>query len=824
MQFLFPSLLWGFLLVGIPVLIQLITLLRHRRRQWAAMEFLLESYRRNRRWVWLKQLLLLASRMAIMAVLVLLLAQWISGSRWLSLFGQRVTHHYVLLDDSLSMSDVGGGTGSAYQRGLRAISGLLVQAAQSGGPHQVTVLRYSRAALAGRLSDNEDAEPDQQPRAAAATPAAGSPSPPGAATRAGSADVVADLLARSLPSDPQPLLERLAGTSPTPMELSPRAALELVEQLVGSATAETPMVYLVSDFRRTQWDRPEELRGVLESLSKLGARIELIDCVEAEHVNIGLGLLEPQQDVLAAGVPVMMQLEVHNHSPLPARNVNVRLQAINYSGPPSEPLQQQTYSGQTSELPTLVLEEIPPGESVRRLFQTVFPTPGWHAIEARLADDAVSADNRRTAAFEIVSTQRVLMASGPSDRLQPFFLTAAAQPGGGTNTGFSIDQRDPSYLRQASLDELSGYSAILLTDLQLLDRQTLATLRQYVEQGGGLSLFFGPSFDRQDLTTYNELWYQDGEGLLPFPLQAVTDLTPSRDPSIADIIAQPHPILEPLLASGANPLQLIRLSRFMQPRDSLGVGSTDGDTTGSGPSGWQLVAKTRTGQPLVVDHAIGRGRVVTWLTSLEPQWSNWAQDPTFVVAALRLVGYLGSFRQQQFSQPAGEPLVLTYPASGVLPELQVMLPSTAAGQLRLPLEVPTATSPDGRLLRLQLAADPSQQSEEVIRGLIWPGITEIWSQGIQGDRQLRLSSRHILPEAGDLSKLSSQQLQQNLRGVPVRYRTAEAMASPLLAGFGQSSFVLLTLLVLLLMFEQWLGWLCSYHLPSSGRSGGAAHG
>jgi len=295
------------------------------------------------------------------------------------------------------------------------------------------------------------------------------------------------------------------------------------------------------------------------------------------------------------------------------------------------------------------------------------------------------------------------------------------------------------------------------------------------------------------------------------------------DPSAADIIAQPHPIFEPLLGSGANPLQLIRLSRFMQRRESTGERTERLPESESEPASWQLVAKTRTGQPLVVDQAIGRGRVVTWLTALEPQWSNWAQDPTFVVAALRLVGYLGSFRQQQFSQPTGDPFIQTFPSSGVLPELQIMLPATAAGQLRLPLELPASTSPDGRLLRLQLAADPSQQSEEVIRGLIWPGITEIWSQGIQGDRQLRLASRHVLPPAGDLSKLSSQQLQQNLRGVPIRYRTAEAMASPLMAGFGQSSFVLLTLLVLLLMFEQWLGWLCSYHLPTAGRSGGGAN-
>ena len=58
-----PTLLWGLPLVGVPVLIHLINLFRHRRVRWAAMEFLLASQNRNRTWVILKQLLLLLLRM-----------------------------------------------------------------------------------------------------------------------------------------------------------------------------------------------------------------------------------------------------------------------------------------------------------------------------------------------------------------------------------------------------------------------------------------------------------------------------------------------------------------------------------------------------------------------------------------------------------------------------------------------------------------------------------------------------------------------------------------------------------------------------------------
>jgi hypothetical protein len=60
MSFLFQSLLAiGIPLIGLPLLIHLINLRRHQRIEWAAMEFLLESQKRNKKWIVLKQLLLL---------------------------------------------------------------------------------------------------------------------------------------------------------------------------------------------------------------------------------------------------------------------------------------------------------------------------------------------------------------------------------------------------------------------------------------------------------------------------------------------------------------------------------------------------------------------------------------------------------------------------------------------------------------------------------------------------------------------------------------------------------------------------------------------
>jgi hypothetical protein len=138
MQFVFQPLAWGFLLVLAPLLIHLINLVRHKRTQWAAMDFLLESYRKHRRWVWLKQALLIASRMLAIAILVAMLAQWVSGSKWLSMIGQTTTHHYVVIDDSASMSDSANGS-SAYQSAVSAVQSIANSASNSQGTHLISI-------------------------------------------------------------------------------------------------------------------------------------------------------------------------------------------------------------------------------------------------------------------------------------------------------------------------------------------------------------------------------------------------------------------------------------------------------------------------------------------------------------------------------------------------------------------------------------------------------------------------------------------------------------------------------------------------------------
>ena len=148
-SFLHPALLWTLGLpslgvVAVPVLIHLINMMRHRRIEWAAMEFLLLSQKKHRTWVILKQLLLLLLRMAAVAAVVLLVAQPRLRNQWGNLLGGVHTHHIVLLDDSFSMSDRWADT-DAFSEAKKVVGRIAADAARVSQSQSFTLLRFSRA-------------------------------------------------------------------------------------------------------------------------------------------------------------------------------------------------------------------------------------------------------------------------------------------------------------------------------------------------------------------------------------------------------------------------------------------------------------------------------------------------------------------------------------------------------------------------------------------------------------------------------------------------------------------------------------------------------
>ena len=763
MQFLFQPLTWGFLLVAVPILVHLINMLRHRKQPWAAMDFLMESYRRNRRWVMLKQWLLLASRILIMLLLVAMLAKWVSAAKWLSWFGGQTTHHYVLLDDSYSMSEVEQNE-TCYNRGLKALNGLVRSIANQPGQHQLTLIRWSRALLASKDADEARV------------------------------DTAADLIAQSIPRDPTRLLDRLGATQATSLQLGPDAALDLISPMIEQGTGERAEVYLLSDLRRNEWGEPEELRIKLQKLTSGGAKVQLIDCARETSNNLSAVMVEPEQEVWAAGVPLIVRFQVRNQSVQAARNVVVKVRTISYADGVTRPQPEAAYSGQVEDLPSVVIEQIAGGETVTRQVQVLFGLPGQHVVEIALPEDPLPIDNRRWCVIDIQQSQRVLLVDGAVDQSNAFYFKTALNPDAKLATGMTLETVDPSFLRDVLDEQLATWNAVALLDVPRLDAQAIDKLERYCNAGGGVFICAGPN---TNVNSMNEQLHRGGNGLLPVAVTGITEIDQPAGEGPPQVVATDHPILLPMTKLSSSPFFLTRIRQILTVDDK-----------GFPPAGTELVASGPGKRPLIVDKIFGEGHVVVLLTGLNSSWSNWPTDPTFVVFALRSMGYLGSFRHKATSASVGSELEMVVTGQAVLPEAEVLIPPRDTGS-RLRLQPKVQVNASGEVSKVQLAVGLEQGDRDLIDDLLRPGLFESWMISANGDYLVSNAAHNVSAAEGDLNRVSESELEQKL---PVKVRTADSLSDlGLSSQDAAQSTLLMVLLALLLLGEQALAYSASFH-------------
>ncbi len=791
MQFVFQPLAWGFLLVLLPLLIHLINLVRQRRTQWAAMDFLLESYRKLRRWVWLKQALLVASRMLAVAIAVAMLAQWVSGSRWLAIVSQSTTHHYVILDDSASMSDTSS-KGTAYQSALAAVQSIATNANTQDGSHLLTVIRASRAATAAARSKNNKAS---QSVAVNTT------------LQPLQADSIAEMLARTIPTDPTSLLSKINSTAPSSLDCSLLESIELVSPLVQQATSEKAVVYIMSDFRTKDWNNPTLIKQQLQALPNANVELQLVDCVSERHENLTVVSVLPQQEVLAAGVPAMINIAVRNNGIAPVRNVAVRVTSADFGNRQLEPAPTMPFSGATSELPPILIDRIEPGELVTRHIQILFPKSGSHVVEAQLPPDSLLADNKARCVLDLQDGLRVLLIDGDSTGKHSFFFESALNPGGNVKTGLIMSREAPEFLRDSDIAAIQNYACIILQAVPSLDSRALANLHEYVSKGGGLAVFFGEQMSMADYMRYNTVWTKPISGaenttpIVPFTIKGAAELTQIVGDAKPDLIADNHPIFEPFFGASNSPFQFVRIQKYLELESNMAGAN------------FKPVATLRNGQPILIDHSIGEGRVLFGLTAFDRQWTNWPQHPTFVVAALKMVGYLSSFRAPEAARFAGTPMRWDFSSQDMLPEIQVLCPPPNGVGAKAILSINASPSGDAAF-QATLDSQSNQTNEESTRAIMSAGNFEWWGTSIQGDRIVKNIARNTTPAEGETEKMTSIDLNRTLNGVKFVYKTAESIgANTALAGFANRNMLLMVLLVSLLLFEQWLAWSASYHVP-----------
>lgn len=750
--FVYSPLLWGLLIVGVPVLIHLINMFRHRRVDWAAMEFLLASQKKNRTWIILKQLLLLLLRMLAIATIVLIVAQPLLHNQLGAWFGSTNTHHIVLLDDSFSMSDRWADT-SAFDEAVMVVEQIAAAAAREIRPQTFTLLRFSEAARLDR------------------------------GTRP-------DLL--EVKVDKTEFVSRLAETLDQ-MQVSqtssgPAEAIEAIEQLLGDSGDQRRIVHLITDFRAREWNDPTDLKKRLTEFNGQDVEIRLINCVDRTRDNLAITSLTPAEGTQAAGVQFFMEVSVQNFAQAAAKDVAVFLEEREASASPGQEGRSRT---------AVTIAEIPPGQTVTERFPVHCPVAGEYLMTARLKPDGVEVDNSRYSAVDLAADLPVLLIDGSPDARDARYVGFALAPGGSVRTGIRPQIETPRYL---SLKPLGEFRAITLLDVERLDQSAIEALEEYLRAGGGVAVFLGERCVSNSRFLHDHL-YRQGEGFLPVPLlqaepRSLSIIVVDRGP---DLEVGSHPIFRILAGKRNSFISAVTIERYFPVPDDW---APDPDST------TRVIARLRNGEPLAVERRFGQGRVVAVLTTAAPVWNNWARNPSFVVAMQDMHAYLAERSTADVSHRVGSSVELELDEQQYGKQVRFVRPASASGSAT-GSKGRAATMPIDANPTKQGTLSVSFSETDA------SGIYQAELGRKDGTPEVRTYAFNVDAAEGDLEALSASQLAARLEDVKYEYEQAAAFHYSLGESDGQNlSQLLLYVLVVLLIGEQILAWSTSYHPPA----------
>ena len=361
------------------------------------------------------------------------------------------------------------------------------------------------------------------------------------------------------------------------------AALRAAEDVAASARQEqshfaSHHVYVFSDLGENTWGkgtrskaRQIELEDSIKRLQKHG-RVDVIAHMPDSQENMAVSQFSLVDPLVTTRRPATLQAVVRHFGRLPAAQVPVELLV----GGQSVDRQMVDLSGGS--------------ESATVTFRHRFDSPRDQVVEVRLSPDALDVDDHRYAVLPVRSHVRALCVSGKHDAAR--FLARGLDPGFLQDTYGVIR---PQIVSESALLELEldDYDCVFLCNVGQFTASEARVLDAYVQNGGGLVFFLG---DQVLAERYNrQLGRRVGGGtpLLPVKLKQPSELGVYR----FDPLNYRHPLVDIWRSNPDAGLLSTPIMKYFQ------MEPTEDDTA-------RVAMAFNTGDPAIVEHAVGRGRVV----------------------------------------------------------------------------------------------------------------------------------------------------------------------------------------------------------------------
>ena len=253
------------------------------------------------------------------------------------------------------------------------------------------------------------------------------------------------------------------------------------------------------------------------------------------------------------------------------------------------------------------------------------------------------------------------------------YLEAALAPEGEGGGGFSVRISNSHELESAAR---SREAVIVIADVERLEERELSGLKRYLSEGGGLLVFPGPKMDAA----------QWGRSFLPkFLPGSFADLRTSDEPFRIAQLDSSHPLFQ-LFREGEGGVRDVQFTRSLHFRPQAGT---------------SVLATFSIGDPALVESSLLPGRVLMFLSSLDPQWSDLPLTGAFLPLIHEAVRYLSETGAESAEQlevgdgatvwlpavPEGGSVVLRAPGG----DTRMVAPQAGPGGYGL--ELPEATQP-----------------------------------------------------------------------------------------------------------------------------------
>jgi len=554
-----PGLLWtGAALASVPILIHLLFRRRHRVVKWAAMTWLLAALRKQRRRMQIENLILLILRCALIVLVGAAVARPAVQAGALSPLGGRTRSVVLVIDTSASMA--------AQQTGRRALD----RARERAGKMLAELSDDSKVTLVASRDDQV-----------------------GGAPRA--------LLENASPSEARGRLASLvAGQGPNRLG----AVFRLVGQKLDRMSGRKLVVFF-TDLQRRDWRDDDGARheDVYRALKGLRRK----DDEEAPPVSLMDIGLQTSGNVVIADFSVEEGREAFAGSIL---GLSVRL--VNYGPRPIEGTlslfvtrrkdgSRENKGGQRVTLPPTVGDLGPQYKEVQ-LYQhldRVGPARFEVVFDARGGNDRLPRDSRRNLALEVK----------PPVRFLPVRYVDAAvdilRDIGASSRVIRIGEAvSPAALATKDLD---AFDAVVWADASPFDadfeERGVARLEKFVRRGGGLIFYLGLEAKADQI---NKLFFKErGKGLLPMRLDKAADT--GENPVLFDIAKlKDHPLFFEATVFGSP-----EVTRYHKVKDWPDGKEED-----------YVVARYTNGDPAVIEHRMGRGRILIVTTTPDERWFN----------------------------------------------------------------------------------------------------------------------------------------------------------------------------------------------------------